>query len=241
MRHIHRITALAALGGLALQGCDQNPPLAPPELASAKKLDADVCAFGREFTLESTNLWFPIEPGTERLYEGEEEGALVELRVSTLEQTEVVGNVTTRVVREVEHHDGELIEISHNFFATAADGTVCYFGEAVDIYEGGQIVSHEGAWRADEPGHLAGIIMPADPQPGTKFAMERAPGIAEDAGKIIGSGPVTVPAGTFDETIRVREFNPLDRGVGYKTFANGVGLVIDGPVQLVSITNPASQ
>jgi hypothetical protein len=76
--------------------------------------------------------------------------------------------------------------------------------------------------------------MPADPRPGTKFIMERAPGVAEDQGMIVGSGPIEVPAGTFPDAIRVKEFNPLDGDRGIKVFARGVGLVIDGPVQLVS-------
>src|SRR5687767_4321144 len=162
MRHSLMITA--ALAGLGLQGCDQSVPVAPAERASAKQPAADICAFGQAFTLEATNPWFPIEPGTEWLYEGEEDGALLELRITLLDQTEIVGGVTTRVLREVERSDGELVEISHNYFAAAPDGTVCYFGEAVDIYEAGQVVSHEGAWRADEPGNLAGIIMPANPR-----------------------------------------------------------------------------
>ena len=63
------------------------------------------------------------------------------------------------------------------------------------------------------------------------------PGIAEDEGFITNrTGKVTVPAGTFPQTIRVRESNPLDGSQGYKTFASGVGLIIDGPLSLVSCT-----
>ena len=64
-------------------------------------------------------------------------------------------------------------------------GTVCYFGEAVDIYENGAIVSHEGAWRADDPGNAPGIFMPADPQEGMTFQQENAPGVAMDEATIV--------------------------------------------------------
>jgi hypothetical protein len=151
-----------------------------------------------------------------------------------LDAVEVVGGVTTHVVEERERHDGELVEVSRNFFVEASDGTVCYFGEDVDIYEGGAVVSHEGSWRGDAPGNQPGIIMPADPRPGTKYMNENAPGVAEDQAKIVGSGPVTVPAGTFPDAIRVQDFNPLDGDRGLKVFARGAGLVIDGQVQLVS-------
>lgn len=73
-----------------------------------------------------------------------------------------------------------VIETSINYYAQTQDGTVCYFGEDVDIFlpDGG--VSHEGAWRADDPGNAPGIFMPADPQVGMTFQQEVAPGTAED-------------------------------------------------------------
>lgn len=65
--------------------------------------------------------------------------------------------------REQEWADGVLIEVSHNFYAQAVDGTVCYFGEDVDIFEGGT-VSHDGAWRADAAGNRPGIGDGRDPR-----------------------------------------------------------------------------
>jgi hypothetical protein len=83
---------------------------------------------------------------------------------------------------------------------------VCYFGETVDMYEDGVVVSHEGSWRADEPGNAPGVFMPARPKPGMKFAQEVAPGVAEDRARIVARGfTITVPAGTFTTTIRVSE------------------------------------
>jgi hypothetical protein len=82
--------------------------------------------------------------------------------------------------------------------------------------------------------------MPADPEPGLRYEMEVAPGIAEDRGKIVGTGPLFLEAGFFLETIRVRESNPLDQGIGFKVFASGTGLVVDGPVELVEFTQGAS-
>jgi hypothetical protein len=241
----------AALLSTALAACSAgaNPDegstvSAVQEVRDAKKLDGSVCdAPPGDFTLESLNPWFPIDVGWVWEYEGESDGELEELTITVLPDTEVVGGVTTRGVEEREQVDGELVEVSLNFFAvkaegTAGEGTVCYFGEAVDIFNEDGTVTHEGAWRADDPGNAPGIIMPAEPRPGVRFPMERAPGIAEDEGKIVGIGPVTVPAGTFDDTIRVREFNPLDGGKDFKIFAFGVGLIVDGSVELVSFTEP---
>jgi hypothetical protein len=213
-------------------------PAATSATSSSKKPGLEICAPATGgFTLASTNPFFPLQVGRQWRYEGEEEGTAVQLRITVLDAVEVIGGVTTHVVEEREWHDGELVEVSSNYYVEASDGTVCYFGEDVDIYENGVVASHEGAWRGDAPGNQPGIIMPANPRPGTKFMMENAPGVAEDQGTVVGSGPVEVPAGTFPDAIRVKECNPLDGDRGVKVFARGVGLVIDGTVKLVSQTS----
>jgi hypothetical protein len=126
------------------------------------------------------------------------------------------------------------IEVSLNYFAQTLDGTVCYFGEAVDIYEDGEIVSHEGAWRADARGNAPGIFMPADPQPGMTFQQEVAPGVAMDQATVVHTGGrATLPDGTVVETITVRDFNPLDGSKGTKVYASGVGPIQDATLDLI--------
>jgi len=196
-------------------------------------MDLAVCApSGGEFTLTSTNPYFPMAVGSKWILEGGDE----RVEITVLDETEVVAGVTTRVIEEREWEDTELVEVSRNFFAQASDGTVCYFGEDVDIYENGEIIAREGEWRADAPGSRPGIIMPADPGPGTKFQMEVAPGKAEDTGEIVEvGGSVEVPAGTFTETIRLREYNPVaDEDECCKVYAAGVGILIDEDLELVS-------
>lgn len=235
MRH-SILTAALASSVLLATACDQTTgPGDQPSLESARVLDLQVCdpAAGG-FTAGSTNPWFPLPASQVWEYEGEEDGVPVALTITVLGQTEVVAGVTTRVVHEHEVEDGEVVEDSWNYFAQAADGTVCYFGEAVDIYQEDGSVTHEGAWRADDgAGFAPGIAMPANPRVGDRYQMELAPGIAEDEGRVIGTGRVTVPAGSFSRTIRVRESNPLDGDKGYKVYAHGVGLIVDGPVELV--------
>jgi hypothetical protein len=252
MRRITMPAAGLALLATALMGCDQAAPSSPEPAAAAaqkqakagaqtgsqdeKKLDAAaVCGLDRgDFTLASLNPYYPITVGSQWVLEGEEEGEFVHLQVTILNETEQVGGVTTRVLEERELHDGELAEVSRNFFANTSEGNLCYLGEETDTYENGVIVSHEGSWRADEPGNAPGIFMPADPQPGMKFPAEVAPGVAEDENKIVGIGPITVPAGRFTETIRIREFDPLTAEKDRKVFAAGVGTIIDGTLSLVS-------
>ena len=239
------VVALGVAAVVVLPACQEGPPsaLEGPEgpivlQSSNKKLNPDLCAPGQAgFTLDS-HPYFPMDVGHQWFYEGEEDGAFVELQVTVLDETRVIDGITTRVIEEREWEDEELLEVSWNYFARAPDGSICYYGEDVDIFEDDEII-HEGAWCADEPGNAAGIFMPADPKPGMKYPNEIAPGIAEDEAKIVGSGPVQTPFGSFSETLRVREFNPLDGDKGYKVFALDMGLVIDGPVRLTEFVDDA--
>ena len=121
------------------------------------------------FSLTIDNGFFPLVVGNQSVLEGEDdEGVLIRVEISVLDETEEVADITTRVLEEMEFADDELIEVSRNFFAQAPDGTVCYFGEDVDEFVDGE-VSHEGAWRAGENGNVPGIIMPADPQVGDVY------------------------------------------------------------------------
>ncbi len=187
------------------------------------------------FSLASTNSFFPISVGHRLVLDGSEDGEAVNLVITVLAETEVVAGVTTRVVEERETVAGELAEVSRNFFAEAPDGTVCYFGEDVDIFENGEITSHEGHWRAGIAGASPGIIMPAHPKVGDAYQQEDAPGVAEDRAEVTSLGDsVTVPAGTFTDTLTTLEDSALESGSGTKIYASGVGLVKDGDVELTS-------
>jgi hypothetical protein len=244
MRLKRALTAGATLAAVLLTA--SMPAMGAP--ASSTELDLALCA-PRQNTFTLDNTYFPLEVGQVWVYQGNEQGQTIGLRITVLSETEDFYSgrrtVTTRVVEELEWEDANanglvdadetLIEISRNFYAQTQDGTVCYFGEDVDIYEGGVVVSHEGAWRADDRGNAPGIFMPADPQPGMTCQQEVAPGIAEDTATVIRRGrTVMVPAGTFDDTITVRDFNPLDGSRGTKVYAPGVGLIVDGPLDLIS-------
>ena len=241
-RHLTTTAVALAMATATLSACHPSDPVSAQFRTT--EVDVAVCAFGQPFSLTSTNPYFPIGPAGRRWeLNGKEAGATFDLTITMLNETEPVGRgsarVVARVVEEVEKEDGVTIEISRNFFAENADGTVCYFGEEVDIYnydENGNFtgITHEGVWRADEGANFPGIIMPANPAPGMAFVMEGAPGTAEDEGVITQrTGRVHVDAGTFQETIRIRESNPLDGDFDFKVFARDVGIIVDGPLGLV--------
>lgn len=150
--------------------------------------------------------------------------------------------IQTRVIEERETADGELVEISRNFFATCLPNRdVFYFGEDVDIYEDGKIVSHDGAWRAGRNGAEPGIIMTESAFIlGQRYFQELAPGIALDRAEHVAIDlEVEVPAGVFEDCVHVIETTPLEPGSeSNKTYCPGVGMVADGELELVSIFGP---
>jgi hypothetical protein len=247
-----KLVTLSALLCSAL-GCESNgggngsaspTATAPPQFTFTPtatptnngQLDIAICApSAGPFSADIDNPFFPISVGTQWVLEGaNDEGAPVRLVITSLEDTELVAGVTTRVLEEREWEDDALVEVSRNFFVQTQDGTVCYYGEDVDIYEDDEIVSHEGAWRAGVNGALPGIVMPASPRVGQSFKQEFAPGVAQDEAELVAAGDsVTVSLGTFTDTIRFEESSPLDSGTSDKVYARGVGLLIDDEVERV--------
>ncbi len=232
MRHgrIRRIAiACLALGLTLVYGCNSDDD-------GNGELSIAVCApDAGPFSLTIDNPFSPMSVGQQSILEGEEDGAAIRAEITVLDETEVVAGVTTRVVEEREFEDDELVEVSRNFFVQAQDSTVCYYGEDVEDFEDGEVVSNEGQWRAGEGDNQPGIFMPGEPAVGQTFAQEVAPGIAEDRAEIIALGEtVTVPAGTFNNTLRLLEQNPLEGEQGEKVFASGTGLIVDEDLELIS-------
>jgi hypothetical protein len=187
---------------------------------------------GRTLAPTGRNEFFVLEPGY-RLVLASEDAKLV---ITVLDETRRIGGTTTRVVEEREEEHGALAEISRNFFAIdPASGDVFYFGEEVDLYEDGALSGHEGAWRADEPGAKAGLIMPGSPRVGARYSQEIAPGKALDRAEVVAlDAVVRTPAGTFERCLRTLETSGLDpKEHESKLYAPGVGLVQEEDLLLV--------
>jgi hypothetical protein len=172
--------------------------------------------------------------------EGEDDGEQVRVVITVLTSTKTInlsgiGQITTRVVREREMVDGELVEISRNFFAQCnRTNDIYYFGEEVDIYEDGEIVSHDGAWEAGKNGAVPGIIMPGTFLLGSRYYQERAADIALDRAEHVLMGlNINTPAGNFTRCVEVVETTPLEPGhESVKRYCPGVGLVFDDGIEL---------
>ncbi len=197
-----------------------------------------------EFTLDrsdlasrGTNPYFVLEPGYQLTYRGREDGKDVDLVITVMDRTETVDGVETRVVEERESQAGELVEVSRNYFAISTrTHDVYYFGEDVDMYEHGEIESHEGAWRSGVHGAHFGMMMPGVPAVGIRYHTEVAPHVAMDRCEIVSMDtPITTPAGRFEHCVKVEETTPIEAGSKeYKLYARGIGLVQDSTLLLTS-------
>jgi hypothetical protein len=137
----------------------------------------------------------------------------VRLTITVLNQTKVLGGIETRVIKERETHNGELVEVSRNYFATCKkDNSVFYFGEQTDIYENGTIVSHEGSWQHGSNRAQAGLVMPGIPLLGSRFQQEVAPDVAMDRAVIVATNTtMSTPAEFFESVVKTKEDTPLEK------------------------------
>ena len=185
----------------------------------------DVASTGR-------NPYFILEPGRYLvLSEGD-----VELTITVLTETKLVDGVQTRVVEERETKAGKPLEISRNYFVISKrTNDVFYFGEDVDIYKGGKVVSHSGTWLSGVNGARLGLFIPGQPSVNARYYQEVAPGVAMDRVEIISlTDTVKAPAGEFKNCLKVKETTPLEAGVTEgKYYAPGIGMVQDGALKLV--------
>ena len=176
--------------------------------------------------------YFVLEPGFQLTLES----GNARLVITVLDETRDVDGVTTRVVEERETTGGRLVEVSRNFFARhPRTGDVFYFGEDVDIYKGGRVVSHQGAWQSGRDGARFGLFIAGTPQQGARYYQEIAPKLAMDRVCVLSTAAaVTTPAGVFRGCVRLEETTPLEPGVkDHKVFAPGIGMVQDGSMKLV--------
>jgi hypothetical protein len=244
MRTIRAFT----LGALLLAvpaAAPAQPPLADEDFTQSFRF--------RDCRFESrgTNPYFPLQPGRRLVYEGvDEEGAELKLLVTVLRETRRITldlggrqrTVLARVVEEREFEDGDLVEVSRNFFAVCArTDDVVYFGEDVDIYQEDGSIVHDGAWLAGQAGASPGLIMPGTFLLGSRYFQERAPGIAMDRAEHTRMGlAVDTPHGLLTDCVEVRETSPLEPGAeSIKLYCPGIGLAVDGPLRLTEVIRQA--
>jgi len=157
--------------------------------------------------------------------------------ITVLNKTKIINGIQTRIVEEKDFEDSVLVERSLNYFAISKkNNSVFYFGEDVDFFDkNGNIIGHEGSWRAGRNGAKPGLIMPGIALIGARYFQEIAPGVALDKAEILSvTDTVTVPVGTFKNVLKTEETTSLEPDVvDFKFYARGIGLIKDAEVSLV--------
>lgn len=191
------------------------------------------------------NPYFSLQPGDQLTLEGEDDGEEVKVEITVENQTRRITfktpkgttmTVQARVIVEKEWIDGELVEVSRNWFSRCRQtNDVFYFGEEVDLFEDGEVSGHGGSWEAGVNGAQPGIIIPARFLLGSRYYQEQAPGEALDRAEHVEMGLKVKAAGrTLRDCVAVSETSPLDRpgSESVKVYCPGVGLVMDGEIVL---------
>jgi hypothetical protein len=168
------LTGMEVYGQEQLQQQQPTSPSAP--LSTDQSSQGWITSFDLQncdFVSSGENSYFILKPEYQVILGGQEEGEELQLVMTVLNETKVVDGVETRVVEEKETEGGNLVEVSRNYFAMCKPtNNAFYFGEDVDMYEDGKIVSHEGAWLAGQNGSKAGMIMPGKAEVGLKYYQE---------------------------------------------------------------------
>ena len=201
--------------------------------AGKRKFTTDFRIEDCTFSTTGTNAYFSLNVGDFLELADEKES----VRITVLDETHnvtlpVIGQITTRVVEEVERENGTVVETSRNFFARCEQtNDIFYFGETVEP------ASIGGEWEAGQDGALPGIIMPARFLLGSRYFQEQAPGVALDRAEhtkmelTIADPKDTV--NPFTDCVEVLETTRLERGKSIKRYCPGVGLVFDNGLELV--------
>lgn len=218
-----RALSLVAAGAmLAVAGCGGTSTSALPSGSDDITLDP------ADFSTEITNPYWPMAPGDRWIYrETDGSGDVQKVEVTVTDETKTIDGIDARVVHDVVSQDGDLVEDTFDWYAQDADGNVWYLGEDTAEYEDGKVKTREGSWEHGVDGALAGIIVPADPEPGLSYREEYYKGHAEDGAEVLALDAVMkVPVGVFDGLLQTRNFSPLEpTTIEEKFYARDIGPV----------------
>jgi hypothetical protein len=217
-----RTALLLVAALLLLAGCGGGEQALPQGNEPAELDPAD-------FVGTIDNPYWPMAPGNRWVYrEVDAEGNEQRVEVTVTDRTKTILGITATVVHDRVTEDGELVEDTDDWFAQDESGALWYLGEATTEFEDGKPVSTKGSWEAGVDGAEAGLIIPADPEPGMTYRQEHYAGEAEDRGEILRlDSRTTVPFGSFDGLLETEDTTPLEpEVVERKFYARGVGPIL---------------
>lgn len=182
--------------------------------------------------------YFPMTPGMHWTYEGQSEGVSRRDEVRVLQESRVILEVECAQFHQRVFLDGELVELTTEWFARDAEGNVWKFGEESTFFEGGLFVSTADSWVAGVDGAQPWLFLAADPQVGDVYLGNVPDGL--DRLQVLSVTESTiVPAGTYADCLQILENGEDPDDSDLIIFAPGVGLASEqsgaGKIDLVSV------
>ena len=245
------LRCLAALPLLVVAACGGGGDADEPAQATSSAASAEAAAGpplpqkDEPFELDPANFvdtidnpYWPTTPGSRWVYrETDAEGTVQRVVVTVTDQTRMIEGIRATVVRDTVSEDGEVVEDTFDWYAQDKWGNVWYLGEATKEYDGAE-VSTAGSWEAGVDGARAGVVVPANPEPGLAYRQEYYAGEAEDEAVVLSvDEQVEVPQGSYEDVLMTKDLNPLEPDLlEHKFYAKGVG-----PVLAITVSGGSSR
>lgn len=184
-----------------------------------------------ENSINITNEWMPLAPGTRYVYAGttlsdEDEPLVHRVIINVTDLTKVIAGVNCVVTWDLDYSGGELVEAELAFFAQDKEGNVWRMGEYPEEYEDGEFADAP-AWFGGIQDAVPGITMLANPWVGTpSYSQGWGPKVDfTDRGQVDEMGLSTcVPMGCYNNVMAIKETSEDEPGIfQIKYAAPGVG------------------
>jgi hypothetical protein len=220
---------LAACGLRGDGGADRQEPARDTAVRVVTEKDFDHRNFANP--LQVDNRWWPLQPGTEFVYQGTAIEGDQRIRrrvvVTVSDLVKVVDGVPAMVLWERDYNGDELVEAELAFYAQDDDGNIWHLGQYPEEYEDGELAGAP-AWISGQEGARAGLAMLANPAPGPTYSQGWGPAVDyTDRARVYQLGQETcVAAGCYKDVLITDEFaldEPEARQLKY--YAPGVGNV----------------
>jgi major membrane immunogen (membrane-anchored lipoprotein) len=243
---MRRPIVIIALISLLLVACggDGDSAGSLPQGAEPVELNPD------DFVQQIDNPYWPMAPGSKWvLTQTDLEGNKERIEITVTNRKKTIQGIEATVVRDVVSQDGELVEVTSDWFAQDKDGNLWYMGEDTTEYENGKPTTKAGSWEAGRDGAQAGVFLPGKPEVGMAYRQEYRAGEAEDQTKVLSlDEQVEVPQGFYKDVLMTKDYTPLQPEIlEHKFYAKGVGPVLIVGVsggsfreELVRFTNGSS-
>ena len=196
----------------------------------------DPAIFGKD-SADITNEWWPLKPGTQWLWEGQaldgEEAIRRRVIFTVTDLVKEIAGVRTLVGWDRDYNDELLVEQELIFLAQDKEGNIWHLGQSSELYDEGELDGTMTWLVGYLEGAKAGILMPADPRPGTPEYSEGyapPPYYWDDVAKVAQAGQrVCVRSRCYEGAIVIEEYEPtIEDAFQLKYWVRGVGNIKTG-------------